>query len=167
MIFRLIWGFLGARTAQWWTLGQSVLGLIRKQPPYVGHSPSGALSVLAMILVMTVQAVTGLFSSDIDGFDGGPLVDKIGFDLSRSLSKLHHLGFKVILVLVTLHVLAIVFYKVFLKKELIRPMISGHGPVPNEARAVVFPNIWRLIVAGILAVALALYLYLGAPGLSF
>ena len=44
----------------------------------------GAWSVLAMILVMLVQVGLGLFASDIDGLESGPLSHLVDFDASRA-----------------------------------------------------------------------------------
>ena len=82
LAFRLIWGFVGpesARFSHFLTGPGKVLryarGMFRRVPSYwPGHNPLGALSVIAMLLVLAVQAGTGLVSDPDDFINIGPLV---------------------------------------------------------------------------------------------
>ena len=49
----------------------------RRRPSGVaGHNPIGALSVIAMVLALSAQVVTGLFSEDDALFFSGPLASR-------------------------------------------------------------------------------------------
>jgi hypothetical protein len=66
-----------------------------------------------------------LFSNDDISFHG-PLVALINSDLSDRLTKLHHLAFDGLSVLIGLHLAAVLFYLHIKKNNLIRPMVTGY-----------------------------------------
>ena len=126
-------------------------------PERAGHNPLGALSVIALLGLVALQAGLGLFAIDEDGFEGGPLSDRIDFDLARQIAEWHELSFRLIQALVVLHLAAILYYVFRKREDLLRPMVTGvrrfSGPVQGLVRA----PLWRLAVGvGIgLAVAFA------------
>jgi hypothetical protein len=90
-----------------------------------GHNPLGALSVLALLGLLLAQVTLGLFCVDVDGLESGPLSNWVTFETGRECSRLHQLGFDVLKVFIVLHLAAVVFYWLFKRDNLIRPMITG------------------------------------------
>lgn len=80
LLWRIVWAFLGNRYARWRSIlpgGGGYFQAIRRyaaafftsQPEqYLGHNPIGRLSVAAMLLLMTAQAITGLVLTGTDLF---------------------------------------------------------------------------------------------------
>ncbi|HEY4540775.1 MAG TPA: cytochrome b/b6 domain-containing protein [Noviherbaspirillum sp.] len=132
--FRLIWGFVGPRYARFssFIYGPStILGYLRSRQgkQYLGHNPLGSLSVFALLGVVLAQAVTGMFAND-DIVNEGPLVRFISKDLSDQLTWIHKdVTAWLLLTLVGLHLLALVWYAVVRKRNLVMPMISGDQEV--------------------------------------
>jgi len=81
LIFRLIWGLIGPYHARFSTFIPSLASLkaFFNQPSHttLGHNPLGALSVMAMLGIVLVQAVSGLFTDDEIAF-AGPLSKYMG-----------------------------------------------------------------------------------------
>ena len=91
----------------------------------VGHTPLGALSVFALLLVLLAQVTTGLMSDDEIAFFG-PLVRFVSGDTVALATSYHkNVGKFIVIALVVLHVAAIVFYKWVKKDNLVRPMVVG------------------------------------------
>jgi len=139
VLFRVIWGFIGGHYARFCTFlnpGKVVSytqNLFKPdQAPAAGHNPLGALSVLAMLLVLLTQAVTGLFAND-DLFLEGPLVHLASDEFSDFMTTIHHYSAEALYVLIGLHLLAIVFYELFKRQRLILPMLTGHKQLPATA----------------------------------
>jgi cytochrome b len=86
--------------------------------------------VIALLVALLVQAVTGLFAND-DIFTYGPLYDWVGSRASALLTTFHKLQFNILLAFVALHIAAIVFYRVVKGEDLLRPMIHGYKTVPR------------------------------------
>ncbi|MFZ5483159.1 MAG: cytochrome b/b6 domain-containing protein [Pseudomonadota bacterium] len=133
IVFRLVWGVLGSRTARFtaFVRGPSaILAYLRGQWTGLGHNPLGALSVLALLGSIGFQAVSGHFADDDIAFKGplAPLLDTHGRELA---TRLHHLASNGLYALVVLHLLAIGFYARVKRQNLIRPMLTGRGPVPE------------------------------------
>jgi cytochrome b len=127
LVFRIAWGFLGSTNARFahFVRGPSaILAYLRGEWRGQGHNPLGALSVLAFLCVLTLQAVSGLFANDDSTFFG-PLYALVSRETSDLFARIHHLQEPVIFALVLLHVAAIVFYVRFRKQDLLRPMITG------------------------------------------
>ncbi|RZS86379.1 cytochrome b/b6 domain-containing protein [Pigmentiphaga kullae] len=136
ILFRIVWGFVGSSHARFarFVRGPRAIAayLGGAMPRTPGHNPLGALSAVAMILLLGYQAVTGLFAND-DIFTEGPLAGLVGKDWSDRLTGLHKLDELPILILVGLHVLAIVWYRVAKKQKLTRAMITGDAPAEEFA----------------------------------
>ena len=96
-------------------------------------TPSGALSVIAMVLALTAQVVTGLFSEDDALFHSGPLASEVSSGTVVMMTGYHNLFAKVVLALVALHVAAIVFYLVWKRENLVTPMLSGRKLVKDRS----------------------------------
>ncbi|MEZ5701218.1 MAG: cytochrome b/b6 domain-containing protein [Burkholderiaceae bacterium] len=76
LLFRLVWGLIGGRWSRFARFVYSPGSLLRhlrgEGPPEhsVGHSPTGALSVFALLLVLVAQVGSGLMSDDDIAFAG-------------------------------------------------------------------------------------------------
>lgn len=161
LAFRVWWGLAGGSTARFSNFVHGP-GAIRRYlsesragtaGEHAGHNPLGALSVLALLGLVALQVILGLFAIDEDGFEGGPLSDGIDFDLARQIAEWHELSFRLLQGLVVLHLGAVVFYAVRRREDLVRPMITGmrrfRGPVEGLVRA----PLWRLVVGVLIGLA--------------
>jgi cytochrome b len=129
LIFRLLWGFAGSSTARWTSFVRgpaSIFAHLKGRWNGIGHTPLGALSVLAMLLAIVGQVGLGLISEDEDGIYAGPLSSLVSIDTSDQARDIHELWFNVILGLIGLHIAAILFYRLRGRK-LTKPMITGRS----------------------------------------
>ena len=168
MLFRLLWGFFGSSTARFLSFLYSpaqVIAYLRSgaAPRSPGHNPIGGYSVLVMLLALCAQIGSGLFATDIDGLESGPLSYLVDFDQSRVAAKIHGISFNILLALGGLHILAILFYLVARKRDLIRPMITGSDAHPDAGtESLASAGIIRLALA--VAVAAAIAWWVGSLG---
>lgn len=131
--FRLLWGLFGPKPIRLHKLVpgpsatlQYLRTLGHRQPSGTpGHNPLGSLSVIAMLLILIAQPVTGLFSESEDFFEEGPLAKHVSGSAVENLTAWHHTLSDFVLILVGLHVAAIIFYLLWKRENLIRPMITG------------------------------------------
>lgn len=140
LLFRIGWGLVGSTTARFSDFlhpPRVVIGYLKGDARlYAGHNPAGGLMVAAMIVVLLVQALTGLFANDGLHFSG-PLALLVSDDTSTWLTRVHGLVFDLILVLVWCHVVAVGFYLFVKRHNLVKAFITGKKPqahVPAEAR---------------------------------
>ena len=112
LIFRIIWGFIGsthARFASFFPTKKAVLNYLSGSSPLVlGHNPIGAISVFALLFVLSIQVVTGLFIDDEVSFQG-PLTKYVSSSIASFLSEIHEGNQVVILTLIVIHIAAIIF----------------------------------------------------------
>lgn len=164
IVFRVFWGFFGPRTARFSSFVRgpgAVIGYMknlgtRDSHRADGHNPLGGWSVVAMLAAVALMVVAGLFASDVDGIESGPLATYVSFEQSESAADLHSTVFNAILALVALHVVAVVFYLLWKRQNLIRPMITGKRPAADGETAADLRWSPVLALAGIaIAVALA------------
>lgn len=133
MAFRIIWGFIGPAPVRFTALlstPSSVLNYLKtitqREPSATpGHNPLGSLSIVAMLVVITVQGFTGLFIETKDFFEYAPLNAYVSEDTVNFMIGWHHLLSDIILALVILHLLAIIYYLIWKKENLVKPMING------------------------------------------
>ncbi len=159
--FRLVWGLVGstyARFVQFFPTPAKVRAYLAGQWHGEGHNPLGALSVFALLGLLTVQIVSGLFANDDIAFTG-PLYALVGKELSNRLTGLHHLFGDLLLIVVALHVAAVLFYTHVKKQNLVKPMLTGKKP-GDPARSARGGG-WSALVLALLLALAAVY---GAGG---
>lgn len=137
LLFRLAWGLVGghwSRFSSFIYAPSSILAYLRGQgrPEHsVGHSPLGALSVFALLLVLLLQVSSGLFADDEIAFTG-PLAGLVSGDWVSEATRYHkNVGKFILIALVVLHLAAIAFYKLVKKQSLVAPMVGGDKVVPS------------------------------------
>ncbi len=165
ILFRFMWGLVGNQHARFlnFVRGPSaVLAYMRdmKNPQtkrYLGHNPMGALSVIAFLLVIGFQAVTGLFADD-DIMLSGPYAVAVSKEISDLLTKIHKINSNVIIGLVVLHLGAIGFYFFIKRDNLVKPMITGQKSIIDEEFETVLPEnarpVWLSSICVVVATAL-------------
>ena len=143
VVFRVLWGFIGGYYSRFTTfirgpssVIQHAAGLfnsgthlnserhLKSATHYAGHNPLGALSIVAILLALTVQATTGLFAND-DIMLEGPLSHLVSYKTSRMLTGIHKTNIWVMGFLAGLHILAILFYQFYRKDPIMGAMFTG------------------------------------------
>lgn len=130
LLFRLVWGVLGGRWSRFASLNinpAAVLAYLRGRADLrlrTGHSPLGSLSVLAFLLLLSLQVATGLVSDDEIAFLG-PLAHLVA-NATVAAATSYHKGWGkwLILALVVLHLGAIAWYSLQ-KQRLVPAMVHG------------------------------------------
>ena len=173
LLFRLIWGFAGTRHARFTSFlkGPSAViayarGLFGTGPAIhtVGHNPLGGLMVLLMLLLVAVQVITGLYSSD-DITWSGPYNGVVSNAAAQRLTELHHLNFDLIWGAIGLHVAAILYYTFVKKERLVPAMVTGWKAiemVPAD-EAIRGSDLWRAAIAVAVSGALVYWVLAAAP----
>lgn len=164
LIFRLLWGIVGSRTAKFtdfvkwpWTAARYLWSSLHKHDDYhTGHNPAGGWMVIAVLVILGFQGITGLFANNDLGFSG-PLADHVSKDTSDKATQLHVLNFNLILALVWLHLIAVFLYVLVKRQNLVRAMITGKKPVEQAGKdnSVAFASPWT-IAATLIVSAVAL-----------
>jgi cytochrome b len=169
LAFRILWGFIGSNTARFGSFLRppgAVLAYLRSNAPVSpGHNPLGGYSVILLLLVLIAQVGAGLLAVDVDGLESGPLSYLVSFDQGRTASLFHELGFNLLLAVIVLHVLAIGFYRVIRKRDLLTPMLTGTDRQLETAEgALIAAPLWRFMLAAAVAALLAWWI---CKGLAF
>lgn len=162
---RLVWGFLGNHHARWRQMlpgGKGYYGRLHSYSAsfasgrpqlYLGHNPVGRIAVAGLLLVMIVQALTGLLLAGTDiyfppfgswiaqwiaatGVDPATLVpyspemyDKASYEDMRSLREpfafVHLYGFYLLALGIVIHICGVVITELREDGGLTSAMISG------------------------------------------
>lgn len=143
LLFRAVWGLIGGRWSRFASFvyaPATTLRYLRGRSQVadfhdVGHSPLGALSVLALLALLAAQIATGLFADD-EISNTGPLIKFVSGATSAAFTSWHKTyGQRLIIGLSILHVAAVVFYLVRRKNNLVRPMWTGDKLLPQGVPA--------------------------------
>ena len=165
LIFRLLWGFVGGSTARFRNFvrgPRAVFGYLQGSWRGIGHNPLGAISVVALLLMVAIQVCLGLFASDEDGFMQGPLARLVSIDASDQAREWHESTFNILLALVALHLAAILFYKLR-GKGLLKPMITGRGDIQPGIEPLRPAKWWLALCCVALAIGITRWIIAGAP----
>jgi len=133
LAFRVAWGFIGPqpiRLLTLWPRPAAIITYLRTFPHPVpsgtrGHSPLGSLWILAILFLLIAQGFTGLFIDADDFFEEGPLYGSVSESTAKLFNLWHYYMSNVILGMVVLHVSVIIFYFVWKRENLVKPMVSG------------------------------------------
>jgi cytochrome b len=143
LAFRLLWGFAGGRWSRFASFVYSPATVMRyvrgecrgEEHVDVGHNPLGSASVFALLLFLALQVASGLFADD-EIATTGPWIKFVAGSTSQWLTTYHKtMGQWVLVTLVALHVVAIVVYRVRLRKDLVGAMVSGDKLLPADVPA--------------------------------
>lgn len=167
LLFRLIWGLAGSSTARFSSFlagPATAISYVRGTlPPRIGHNPLGGWSVAALLLAMVVQVGLGMFATDDDGLESGPLNHLVSYESAETITELHEMNFNILLALIGLHIGAILFYAIARRKDLIRPMVTGKARAEAATEPMRKASGARLAIALVLAFGIGWWVNAGAP----
>jgi cytochrome b len=174
VVFRVLWGLVGASTARfatwlyapWTAIAYLARALSGRGRPYLGHNPAGAWMVLALLALAAGQAGAGLFTADSNGLFGGPFANTDPTEdatRAQALLSTYHLvwGFWILLGFAAVHVLVNLTYQFGKREPIITAMVTGVKPAADYADAPAMqpaPAAWLRALA---CLALALVVVLG------
>ena len=160
---RLIWGVVGSETARFShfvTTPSAVFKYFKQtdkqNKKIIGHNPAGGYMVILLILLITVQLTTGLFSTD-DVFAEGPFMSLISYDTALFITNIHHINFKLIMLFSGVHITAVLLYQLK-KHNLIMPMIVGWKWVEMD-EGQLRPIIKNTLIAVVILCILSILVY--------
>lgn len=146
VMFRLVWGFMGTRYAKFsdFIKGPSAIKAYAMaaragQPKHmVGHNPVGAIAVIAVLTLVSVLSVTGYLNyNDLAG------------DWTE---KVHEGAANLLYLVVSLHVLGVIFSSRLHRENLVRAMVTGKKlAAPSAAIAKTYPLVAGLLLLAVLA----------------
>lgn len=154
LLFRMLWGFFGSSTSRFLNFINPIAAVrylstlfSKNSQDYLGHNPAGAMMVLALLAAVSAQALSGLFSADdiTMMLFSGPFAEKVSESTAEAMTSFHRIGFYLILLLVSLHVIVNISYSVLKKNGLISAMISGKkkaGNYVDENAAQLSSQVW-------------------------
>lgn len=169
IIFRLIWGFIGPKYARFSSFlrGPKAMfhylqSLKNKSPEHVvGHNSVGGLMLPLVLLLVGIQAITGLFTTN-EIVHSGPYYGSISDSLQKITQWLHHQTFSFLWIFIALHIVAISWYQIGLKYDLIRPMFHGKKSV-SAADSISSSQLVKAIILMALVAAFVYWLVIIAP----
>jgi len=140
VFFRLVWGVVGGHWSRFIhfiptpTQLRAYIASLRQlhAKPSAGHNPLGALSVLAMLLVLLAQVFTGFLSDDEVSVSGPWTAWAPGTWIEWASEYHTDIGKAVLITLVLLHLGAVLFHKYIKGDDLITPMVSGDKVMQDE-----------------------------------
>jgi cytochrome b len=128
LLSRVVWGFIGSDNARFGHFLKSpnqVWQWLRQQPKPMatGHNPLSGYMVLSLILLLLLQFVTGLMTTD-EILTEGPLVALVPPDWVSIASSIHKLNINLILALVAVHIAAALWHQ-WRGDKVIHAMLTG------------------------------------------
>ena len=130
VVTRFIWGFIGSRHSRFsdFLVGPGrVLAYLRGEGyASAGHNPLGGWSVLLLLSLLLLQAVSGLFNSD-DVLFSGPLYYAAESGFRDAMGLVHEVVFNLLLALVALHIAAVLYHQMYRKERLLQAMVRGRA----------------------------------------
>jgi cytochrome b len=126
LVFRLLWGFIGTRYAQFRSflfnpkeIFSYFLTMFKGRPAhYLGHNPAGSVSVWMLLALGMFICVTGVMALQDDASD--LVVD------------LHGLATDVMLAVIMLHIIGVLLSSILHRENLVRSMFSGYKAAESD-----------------------------------
>ncbi len=136
ILIRIAWGLVGTKHARFSdflyspreSLAYFVDMLRGRAKHYLGHSPTGAAMVFALLVSLALTTGSGLVVYAYDKH-AGPLAGMVAADASESVEdfweETHEVLANLTLFLVVLHIAGVALASFFHKENLVRAMITG------------------------------------------
>ncbi|MCV2403638.1 cytochrome b/b6 domain-containing protein [Marinomonas sp. C2222] len=167
IIVRVLYGFYGSRYAlfsQFVKQPRHAFNYVKsilagKPQEYLGHNPLGGLMTVFLLLVLTLQWITGLFNSD-DIFWYGPFSALLPVSWLSQMSYIHYALPDWLIGAAIIHILAVLYHEFYLKELLTAAMIHGHKKYTKAARSEVKTPRWGVVFSLLIGAAWFLALYL-------
>jgi cytochrome b len=166
LLFRVIWGIWGGHWSRFVNflptpskvrayLADSRQGVQRVS---IGHNPLGALSVFAMLVVLSLQVFSGLMSDD-EISNAGPWASLVSSTWVSFATNFHtEIGKVVLISILVLHLVSVLYYKYFKHEDLLTPMVNGDKHLPSDTPGSRDSTTSRLFALGVwLGCAYAVY----------
>jgi len=169
LLFRLMWGVVGSSTARFANFVRGLRGIrdyLGGNWRGIGHTPLGALSVVALLAAVAVQVGLGLIAQDPEGIVAGPLAVLVSSDTSDTARGIHQIVFYILLALIALHIAAVLFYRLARGKKLTGSMIHGRAALDPDATPMRPGKWWTALICLALAIAISRWVVAGAPPFS-
>ena len=167
VLFRVFWGFFGnqfARFSSFLRGGPAVLrhvgSVLRLKPEkHLGHNPAGGWMIIALLGVLLVTTVTGMFAAAQEA--GGLLHGIVPVFVAKGAASVHHiLGENLILLLVAIHLLGVVVESVLERQNLARSMVTGRKRADGAADDATGGSLVLALVSGVILLAIGFWMAL-------
>lgn len=156
VISRFVWGFVGSRHSRFTDFlvgpGKIAAYLRGRGSASVGHNPLGGWSVVALLTLLLLQAISGLFNTD-DVFFSGPLYYWAGSEFRDAMGVVHEVAFNALLALVFIHIAAVLFHQFKRRENLVQAMVRGRA-VGREGTERPVAWWWAVLLAALVALSL-------------
>lgn len=162
LLARICWGFYGSQSARFSQFAASPLKAIRylRQPePVMGHNPASSYMIFALLLLVLLQFVSGLMTTD-HIFTDGPLVRYVSSDMVSLATRWHKLGIDILLIAVLVHIVAAIWHS-WRHHNVIMGMLHGKLSAPDELKVPAPKAGWSFFGLALLF-CLAFYWWQGA-----
>jgi cytochrome b len=128
LAFRMVWGFVGGEHARFADFAFAPAAIMRygrelafaKPQRHLGHNPLGAVAVFFLLINLIVIVATGLVSAG--EHNQGPFAGVSG----EAFAEAHEAAFRVLQVLVSLHLIGVVAETIATRDALVPAMITGY-----------------------------------------
>ncbi|MDX3773269.1 cytochrome b/b6 domain-containing protein [Chromatiaceae bacterium AAb-1] len=127
LLSRIIWGFCGSQTARFSQFASTPLQAVRylrQGHAVAGHNPASFYMIIALILLVLLQLLSGLATFDNSYMSDGPLVSYLPSAWVDAASDFHKLNINLILSGVAIHVLAALWHS-WRHQNVIGAMFTG------------------------------------------
>ncbi len=138
VVFRLLWSVFGSSNASLLKLIRPVAALRhmkdlaqRNVAPERGHNAAGGLAVLAMLTLISVQAISGFFIADEDELIEGAFYGVLSEETTDWLYTVHTTNSTLLQVLVGVHIITVLVYLLYARQNLISAMFTGKMKWPD------------------------------------
>lgn len=128
LAFRIVWGFIGGEHARFSDFAFAPMAVMRhgrelafsKPQRHLGHNPLGAVAVFFLLINLIVIVATGLMSAGEHNV--GPFAGALG----EAFAEAHEAAFRVLQVLVSVHLIGVVVETLATRDRLVPAMITGY-----------------------------------------
>ena len=137
IIWRVLWGIVGPEPVRFSAFVPRPSALIQyvqstPKPIFATHNPLGACAVILFLVVVALQAISGLFMTD-DILFTGVLYGWLDDGVNNSIQWFHHNSFNGLVALITIHIIAVIVHAKTSEPYIIQAMFHGKKPQHNYA----------------------------------
>lgn len=156
LLFRLVWGFVGSRHSRFANFvrgRRDVVDYAKRvahldPPRFVGHNPLGGWMVVALMTVLALTVLTGLFSAQEDSAARGLLFPLAAGYGDEGLGEIHEFLGNLVVILASVHVAAVFADWLLTRENLVVAMLTGRKQLDRAVAEKEPPFVagWRALI---------------------
>uniref|UniRef100_A0A486XU78 Cytochrome b n=1 Tax=Rheinheimera sp. BAL341 TaxID=1708203 RepID=A0A486XU78_9GAMM len=152
IVARIVWGGIGSSTAQFRQFAATpatAWRYLRKPYAVTGHNPASFYMIVLLLVLLSVQLISGMATYDNSYLSDGPLVSLLPAHWVDLASEIHEININILLAAIAVHIAAALWHSLRVH-NVIKVMLTGMDVQQDKPQQLKNSSLFFVIFAAML-----------------